>query len=127
MASGKAHTKATIILSILTTPLIYYYLLIPIGVILGLWFSPDLDTRSDPYNRWGPLKIIWWPYQAIFNHRSPWTHLPIISTIIRIIYVSPIYLTLTLTSNITIQPYYLIGIVIGLMLSDTLHAIMDLA
>lgn len=35
----------------------------------GLMFGPDLDIKSVQYNRWGPLKFIWLPYQA-FGHRS---------------------------------------------------------
>lgn len=35
----------------------------------GLMFGPDLDIKSVQYNRWGPLKFIWLPYQ-VFGHRS---------------------------------------------------------
>lgn len=127
MASGKAHTKATIILAILSTPLFAFpgYQLIPIGISLGLWLSPDLDTKSDPYNRWGIIKFIWWPYQRIFSHRSPWTHLPIISTIIRVIYLSPFIYLSTMLSGHCPDTHY-IQIILGIMLSDILHAIMDI-
>ena len=121
MASGKTHTKATIILAALTTPAILTpYPLIPLGITLGLWLSPDLDTKSDPYNRWGIIKLIWWPYQKLYNHRSPWTHLPILSTTIRLLYISPIIYLAGLDTNTLTQ------LTIGLILSDTLHAIMDL-
>ena len=126
MANGKAHTNATLILASLATPAILAgYPEIPLGILLGLWLSPDLDCESDPYNRWSLLKFIWWPYQATYNHRSFWTHFPIISTAIRILYISPIlYLTGALN-----QPFiydHTLYLIIGLSLSDILHGIMDL-
>lgn len=75
---------------------ISYYLIKDIktaGIILGfylfasLMFNGDLDTNSRPYNRWWLLKMIWIPYQLMFNHRSIFTHGLIIGTIIRIIYI----------------------------------------
>lgn len=40
----------------------------------GFLLSPDLDTRSRPFYRWGLFRFIWWPYQWAFRHRSGWTH-----------------------------------------------------
>lgn len=53
----------------------------------SLMFNGDLDTVSRPYNRWLLLKMIWIPYQMMFNHRSIFTHGLVIGTVIRIIYV----------------------------------------
>jgi uncharacterized metal-binding protein len=52
----------------------------------GLMFGPDLDLNSRPYQRWGPLKIIWKPYQAALPHRSKFSHGPVLGTVIRIVY-----------------------------------------
>ena len=52
----------------------------------GLMFGPDLDLDSKPYRRWGPLKILWKPYQAALPHRSVLSHGPMLGTIIRIVY-----------------------------------------
>jgi uncharacterized metal-binding protein len=52
----------------------------------GLMFGPDLDLKSRPYRRWGPLRFIWKPYQALIPHRSKLSHGPILGTIIRIVY-----------------------------------------
>lgn len=52
----------------------------------GLMFGPDLDLDSKPYRRWGPLKILWWPYKAALPHRSVLSHGPILGTVIRIVY-----------------------------------------
>jgi uncharacterized metal-binding protein len=52
----------------------------------GLMFGPDLDLNSRPYQRWGPLKFIWKPYQAALPHRSKLSHGPVLGTVIRIVY-----------------------------------------
>lgn len=52
----------------------------------GLMFSPDLDLESTPYNRWGPLKILWWPYQKALPHRHILSHGLLIGTVFRLIY-----------------------------------------
>lgn len=53
----------------------------------GFMFGPDLDIKSVQYNRWGPLKFIWLPYQA-FGHRSKRTqsHDALFGPIVRIVY-----------------------------------------
>ena len=52
----------------------------------GLLFSPDLDTHSRPYKRWGPLRWIWLPYQALVPHRSWVSHSFLLGPIIRVLY-----------------------------------------
>lgn len=37
--------------------------------ILSLLFSPDLDVESRPLNRWGILKVIWFPF-IVAGHRG---------------------------------------------------------
>lgn len=36
--------------------------------------SPDLDIDSAIYDRWGPLRWLWWPYQRLIPHRSWFSH-----------------------------------------------------
>ncbi|MFN0086810.1 MAG: metal-binding protein [Blastocatellia bacterium] len=52
----------------------------------GLMFGPDLDLNSRPYQRWGPLKLLWKPYQAALAHRSTLSHGPMLGTVIRVVY-----------------------------------------
>lgn len=42
------------------------------GYLVGfLWFSPDMDTQgTEPSKRWGPLQVLWYPYQH--GLRPPW-------------------------------------------------------
>ena len=53
----------------------------------GLMFGPDLDIYSIQFQRWGPLKILWLPYQKTIPHRSWLSHGPVIGTILRLLYV----------------------------------------
>ena len=52
----------------------------------GLMFGPDLDIQSRQYTRWGPLRLLWWPYKVAFRHRSRWSHGIIFGTLIRVVY-----------------------------------------
>lgn len=54
----------------------------------GLYLSPDLDIRSDPFKRWGLLKWYWLPYQKLIPHRSIWSHGPIIGSQLRVLYLA---------------------------------------
>lgn len=123
MASGKSHAKATVILGILLAFVSPWYPWLPVGALLGLWLSPDLDTVSDPYRMWGVLRFVWWPYQKFFAHRSFWTHFPVVGTLGRVLYLSPFILV----------AWQFIGLrcfaelVVGLCLADLLHYLMDLS
>lgn len=49
--------------------------------------SPDLDTPSLPFYRWGFLKCIWIPYQQTQPHRG-FSHDVVIGTLSRVFYFS---------------------------------------
>ncbi|MEM9087962.1 MAG: metal-binding protein [Cyanobacteria bacterium P01_F01_bin.53] len=54
----------------------------------GLMLGPDLDIHSVQYNRWGPIRWIWLPYQIALPHRSKYSHGPLIGTLLRVIYLA---------------------------------------
>jgi uncharacterized metal-binding protein len=84
MASGRSHDQATRRLA-----LPFGLLWAPwLGLVGGLWLSPDLDTRSRATNRWGPLGWLWWPYRRGLSHRSLFSHSPVIGTAGRLIYLA---------------------------------------
>lgn len=56
-------------------------------LIGGLMFGPDLDTMSKQYTRWGVLRLLWYPYQVFFKHRSRWSHGLIFGTFLRVVYI----------------------------------------
>lgn len=73
-------------------------------LISGLLFSCDLDIDSIEYRRWGPLRIIWWPYKESVPHRSWLSHGLLIGPLLRLAYFGAIlyavlWLVLTLTDN----------------------------
>ncbi len=53
----------------------------------GLWLSPDLDTKSKCWNRWGLFRVIWLPYRKFIPHRSALSHSPFLGTTIRMSYL----------------------------------------
>lgn len=53
----------------------------------GLMFGPDLDIYSRQFQRWGPLRWIWIPYQTSLRHRAFLSHGPIIGTMVRSLYL----------------------------------------
>lgn len=97
MASGKTHDFVTYLMlppfffagvSLFDQPMASM-----LWLVLGAWFggiflSPDLDTRSRPYYRWGVFRFIWWPYQWMAKHRSSLSHGIFFAPVIRLIYLS---------------------------------------
>ena len=94
MASGRDHDRATL-LGCLPFGLAVWPLLGTKAAVLGaaafliggLWLSPDLDTRSRPLQRWGPLRWIWWPYRQLIPHRSLFSHGPLIGMTLRLLWL----------------------------------------
>jgi uncharacterized metal-binding protein len=91
---GKAHDFWGVAVGVAIaafTPAVPPALFVGGGCIIGtLWFSPDLDTESKPYHRWGWLKLYWLPYQKNVKHRSVISHSPIIGTAGRLLYCLPL-------------------------------------
>ena len=108
----------------------------------GLLLSPDLDTRSNATRRWGPLRVLWWPYRRWLSHRSLVSHTPLIGTAGRLLYL----MVLVLAGCLLAQPLgaptpqqlinsalvlwqeqrpLLITAVVGLEASAWLHLIQD--
>lgn len=164
MASGKVHQSVSagaaigIVFSIAASHILELNAGVAVGTALGILISPDLDVddgnRSHYYMRkvllgwwWG---AIWKPYALIFSHRG-FSHFPIISTIIRLIYF-PFPVIMIVTSIIKNQRVYrlviaqiasipvallflflleqyptaLLSVAVGLIFSDILHILFDI-
>ena len=101
MSSGKTHSFVTATSSFALGGFgLYHYgfesgLALLVGGLLGLILSPDLDVDngniSYQYVRkigLGRLfKLIFKPYAISYRHRSNITHAPVVSTILRLLYV----------------------------------------
>lgn len=102
MASGSNHDRATWWLA-LPFGLLCWPFLGLIGsataalafLIGGLLLSPDLDTHSLPTQRWGPLRLLWWPYRKLLRHRSLLSHSPFLGTFGRLGYLGGLVLLLS--------------------------------
>lgn len=96
MPSGKSHDRITLWLlpgviagSFIVTLSLPLTVLISITfLVAGFMLGPDLDIQSVQYRRWGPIRWIWYPYQVMIKHRSPWSHGPMIGTLVRVIYLA---------------------------------------
>lgn len=157
MPKGKTHEKIVIllipyILIILyvvssffsVSKIVFVFLGIVIFYFGGIYFSPDLDTKSNVYYRWKILRHIWNPYIFLFKHRSIYTHGIIIGTIIRIIYISFPVITITcciwiLVLHLSLEEYlayiltlmsdynyYILEIIIVLEISSLTHTVPDI-
>jgi uncharacterized metal-binding protein len=100
MASGRWHDRAVYF----ATPIVGIVgsaYSIELGIIAasahglaGIFLSPDLDTVSKPFKRWGVFKFLWIPYQKYIPHRSPLSHAPVLGSAIRLLYLSALLLPL---------------------------------
>ena len=138
MPNGKTHDTITFIVAPVVAGLSYWITrdLKATSIIFGcylfasLMFNGDLDTNSRPYNRWWLLKMIWIPYQLMFNHRSIFTHGLIIGTIVRMVYIGLIpFLIFSFKSDLQIINIIPLNIMIlsfiGLEAGSAVHTISD--
>lgn len=128
MPNAPTHDKISGIVALASTgAAIYYGVPAPVALLhgasvlfSGLVFSPDLDTKSIPLERWGPLKWLWTPYERALPHRHWLSHGPFIGTIFRLLYLF-LMIALVLTVGlcawqvVTQQP---IDLSAGVMLID---------
>lgn len=94
MSDGRTHDRLTRRWAFLTGFSLAWSTTVPVAItyagslfISGYFLSPDLDTRSIPFKRWGVLRYLWEPYRVLIPHRSPLSHGPFIGTLIRLIYL----------------------------------------
>lgn len=65
------------------------------GCMLGFFLSPDLDVDNGYIGNYYARKfyigfiydIFWKPYRLSLKHRSFWSHFPIVSTVVRMLYL----------------------------------------
>ena len=72
-------------------------------VFAGYACAGDLDLKSTEYNRWGPLKFLWLPYQWLVPHRSWVSHGLLLGGIIRALYLG------VLSALVLLSGYWIYG------------------
>ncbi len=110
------------------------------GFCFATYFmNPDLDLYSLGYKSWGPLRFLWWPYQKSLSHRCYISHFPVISTILRVIYLMwlPVLIIWLLGAGVqaTVRTeffqwapllgLYFVAFILGMIMSDSIHTISD--
>ncbi len=112
-------------------PDIGHLLAICLGFYIGTEFvTPDLDTNSTAYKRWGNLKFLILPYKWTFKHRQS-SHNILYGAIVRILYISIIILAFyylifkSLSIGLDISPVYGIIFLFGIIIANALHVLLD--
>ena len=116
MPSGRTHDAVTIVLAAPTfaaawgvTGSLMLATTVTCAMLFGgLMFGPDLDIQSRQYTRWGVFRFLWWPYRAVFRHRSRWSHGIIFGTLIRVVYFASA-LALIAASGIYLRAMFVAG------------------
>lgn len=151
MPDGTTHAKSTLALAAVGG-FVTYRLGHPLpevlaftgGALAGLLLTPDLDVdigsishtivrRSGGCVAETLWTLFWRPYSLLIPHRSMISHLPVVGTAVRLIYILIVpaviwWLSSAFSPHPPGQPvfpawgWWAVG---GLMLSDTLHFLMD--
>ncbi|MEN8241729.1 MAG: DUF2227 family putative metal-binding protein [Chloroflexota bacterium] len=160
MPNGRVHAFSTIALAGVSAAALYQFnpnqeinIAAVSGVLSGLMLTPDLDVPAGSISQsfvrrksgilFSLIWRIWWlPYAHIIPHRHWVSHFPLISTIIRIIYLG--FLIGVITGLLSLVPgndqifpdiYHIVkefalslqgaAALAGLTLSDMLHYLLD--
>lgn len=109
----------------------------------GIFISPDLDVDGMTFSEWsiarlwfplnmlaGPFVAFWMPYALLIPHRSAVSHVPILSTVIRVVYMLLPLVALWYFGVVAVNweiVLMLLGLepMLGLSVSDFGHWILD--
>ncbi len=134
MATAKTHDRLTVWAAILSISGAWaarwgWDIAVTIGMSVlvgGFFLSPDLDTHSIVYKRWGIFRWWWKPYRRLFSHRSFFSHAPLFGTLTRLLWLSPIWFPLWYWGWWQPEPKYLVAIVMGIEFAAMVHWVADL-
>ena len=138
MASGKNHDRSILFASPIVGIIGVSHSL-ELGIIAasahllgGLYLSPDLDLKSNPFKRWGVLRVLWLPYQKLIPcHRHWLSHGVIVGSVCRLIYLAALLLPLWfLFPGLQQMPWDIsrekaIAFLVGVELSALNHLLLD--
>jgi uncharacterized metal-binding protein len=152
MPKGTVHAKATVALAAAGAFVTYRFghplpqiLALSGGTLAGLLLTPDLDidegcisndiVRHSAGRRVEQLWALFWrPYGLMLPHRSKLSHLPLLGTALRLVYIAIlpalIWWFTTFSARTGMLPHLSVPIWVwwafgGLVLADTLHYLMD--
>jgi uncharacterized metal-binding protein len=114
-----------------------------VGLALGGWLGwlvdPDLDladyrthTEGRIYRRLGQVagmvwQAYWLPYGWLVRHRSPYSHLPGLGTVIRMAWLLWLPLTLATALGLPLDGLAILapGLLLGWVIQDVVHLFLD--
>ena len=106
-------------------------LVIGLGFYVGTEFvTPDLDTDSAAYKRWGRLRFLMLPYKWLFKHRKS-SHDIFYGGVVRILYIVAIIavsyyiLFKSFPLEDILFPVHIIIFLGGIIAANALHVILD--
>lgn len=143
MADGRAHAIASVILSgpvflagVAIDPKVG--MAASAGCLCGILLTPDLDQEGISAAEWQIVKktfgvgflwlMFWWAYAKFIPHRHWASHTPIVGTLGRLAYMALAMICLFWLTGWSVPhiPLWLAGgFVMGLIVSDTAHWVMD--
>ena len=137
MPSGRVHHLATMITGAAVGTLMQVngfptseIVALEVGFFATFFINPDLDLNTT-FPKRNPRKWLWWlywyPYSRLFPHRSALSHFPLLGTFVRIAYLLvPLYLLQLVSDEIHIIFAGATFPVLGMVISDTVHYLMDI-
>jgi len=147
MASGFQHKQASIaaapiagVAAAIIFQDVLFGTLVFVGCLLGIILTPDLDLlpELDNWNVSGLWKLYWYPYARMIPHRGDVSHIPLLGTAVRLVYLLMPFTIAAMVLQFQGIPvlFYLINfsqimnggvaVFVGLVVSDTLHWLMDI-
>lgn len=97
------------------------------GTVCGWVVTPDLDIDAGTFLQrkrnllsfiW---RAVWWPYAKLVKHRSILSHLPVLGTALRAVYLFPASIALLHLAGTRNAAWFFVG----LALQDFAHAFVD--
>ncbi len=82
----------------------YIILMFGIYMFATKYMSPDLDLDSEPYQRWGLLKLFMSPFKDKVKHRSKWSHHWLLGWITINVYVTVVFAVIITVLNLVWLP-----------------------
>lgn len=143
MPSGPRHTKASVVVALSASAGLFLYsppaaFWCSFGALSGIMIGPDWDVNNGNITyhyvrKYAglPAEFVWrcflWIYAHVMPHRGVMSHGPIISTLIRLLYISafvaPVWIYLKLPPpRFSVEAGWWL---VGLICSDVTHYFMD--
>lgn len=143
MPNGRRHNIACATVAVSSASALFIYspsaaFWCATGALAGLLLSPDLDIENNSIHhirKYAGLPasalwfIAWWPYRKLCKHRGFWSHAPVVSTAIRLLYLSALAFPLRYWLKFPL-PTFTTGMgwwILGLTLADFSHFVLDYA